>query len=781
MAEARSAPPHAPSELRPLLLGRGVFVDDIALPGMLEAAFVRSPYAAAAIEGIDTDRAREIDGVVAILTASDLARSVKPIRAMVVPDARASYHPSDWPVLAEDEVRYVGEAVAVVIAESRYLAEDAAALVEVRYAPKPAVSEISDALDRNAPRVHEGVAGNAFFTVSLGKVPVREEAVRISARFRHPRVTGAAIENCGVIADFRRAENELVLWSGTQIPHLLRDVIEDCLRPKGVRVRVIAPNVGGAFGIKMQALPEEILLASCAIRLGRPIKWIQDRIENLSASFHARDVVVEAALDASEDGLVRGLSARAFVNAGAYSSYPLSAALEPLTIASALPGPYHIPAYAYEGVAVATHRCPVGAYRGVGFTLGPLVIEGLLDRLARKLRLDPVELRARNLIPPSAMPAGSAAGVLYDSGDYPALLALATKTADYPALRAEQTRARKAGRSLGIGVACFVEATGMNRTTYRRRGMVQVPGYDAARLTLDKEGVLEAAVSTPTQGQTQGHAFTQILAKSLGIAPEHIRVVLGDTTRTPYGSGTFASRSMVGGGGALERAATRLKERLVALAAARWNLAASELRYADGAVEQVASPERRISLTELARYAYGPEAPLTEDAAPGIVVHATYDPPLVPHSAGVHLALVEVEKETGRVAILRYVVAEDCGRIIDARGVAGQIRGAVAQGIGSALLEEVAYDNEGQMLSASFVDYLLPAATDIPAIEIAHMETPSPGSAGGVKGVGESGIIGAPAAIAGAVMDALGAAPDEVRLPLTPERVRAIARGAAPR
>lgn len=781
MAEARAAPRNAPLELGPLVLGHGAFVDDVALPGMLHAAFVRSPYAAAGIEGIDASEACKLKNVVAVLTAADLAGCVKPIRALVAPDARASYHPSDWPVLAAGEVRYVGEAVAAVIAENRYIAEDAAALVDVHYAPKPAVSEISDALDANAPRVHEDVPGNAFFAVNAGRTPTQNGAVHVSARFRHPRVTGAAIENCGVIADFRAAENELVVWSGTQIPHLLRDLIEECLGLNGVAVRVIAPSVGGAFGIKMQALPEEILLASCAIKLGRPIKWIQDRIENLSASFHARDVIVEAELTASEDGLLLGLSARALVNAGAYSSYPLSAALEPLTIASALPGPYHIPAYAYEGIAVATHRCPVGAYRGVGFTLGPLVIEGLLDRLARKLTIDPVELRARNLIPPSAMPARSAAGVLYDSGDYPALLALATRTADYPKLRTEQARARKAGRLLGIGVACFVEATGMNRTTYRRRGMVQVPGYDAARLTLDKEGVLEAAVSTPTQGQTQSHAFTQLLAKNLGIAPERIRIVLGDTARTPYGSGTFASRSIVGGGGALDRAAARLKERLVALAAARWNLAASELRYANGAVEQVASPERRISFAELAQYAYGPEAPLTEDAAPGLVVYATYDPPLVPHSAAVHLALVEVEKATGRVTILRYVVAEDCGRIIDARGVAGQVRGAVAQGIGSALLEEVAYDKEGQMLSGSFVDYLLPAATDIPTIEIAHMETVSPGSAGGVKGVGESGIIGAPAAITGAVMDALGAAPDEVRLPLTPERVHAIAEGVARR
>ncbi|MGH7057023.1 MAG: xanthine dehydrogenase family protein molybdopterin-binding subunit [Acetobacteraceae bacterium] len=764
-----------------MLLGRGRFLDDLHLPGMLHAAFVRSPYAAARIDDIDTRHARKMEGVIAVITASGLAGTVKPIRALLAPDAGATYHATDWPALAVGEVRYVGEAVAVVIADSRYIAEDAAALVDVAYVAKAVVSDAAAALATSAPSVHASVPDNKVFSVAIGKAHLGSARVTVAARFRHPRVTGAAIENCGVVADFRPQEDELVVWSGTQIPHLLRDLIRDCLGLNDITVRVIAPDVGGGFGIKMQAFPEEIVIAHCALRLGRAVKWVQDRIENLSASVHARDVLVDAELRAKEDGTLLGLSARALVNVGAYSSYPLSAALEPLTIASALPGPYRLAAYAYEGTAVATHRCPVGAYRGVGFTLGPLVIEGLLDRLARKLGMDPMELRKRNLIPPSDMPAISPAGVLYDSGDYPALLALAERTAGYREWRAEQARARQAGRALGIGIACFVEATGMNRAVYRRRGMVQVPGYDAARLTLARDGVLEAAVSTPSQGQTQSHAFKRLLAASLGISEASIRVVLGDTARTPYGSGTFASRSMVGGGGALLAAAERLKERLVALAAARWNLQAGALRYDRGAVAEVESPGRRLSVAELAAYAYGPDAPLSEDSAPGVVVFATYDPPLAPHSAAAHLALVEVEKETGRVKILRYVVAEDCGRIVDRLSVEGQVRGAVAQGIGSALLEELAYDGDGQLLSASFVDYLLPSATDIPAVEIAHMETPSPGTAKGMKGVGESGIIGAPAVIAGAVMDALGAAPEEVRLPLTPERVRAIAAATSPR
>jgi len=780
MAEGAGEPQPGPEELRPFLLGGGRFLDDLHAPGMLHAAFVRSPHAAARIEAIDTSSARAATGVAAVLTAADLPGTTRPIRTRLAPDARTTYRCTDWPVLAFGEVRYVGEAIAVVAAESRYLAEDAAALVEIAYAPLPAVSETERALHPNAPCVHSEQADNRLFAVTLeAGSATTEPSVSVKARFRHPRVTGAAIENCGALAEYRPNERELILWSGTQIPHLLRDLIRACLDLGDIAVRVIAPDVGGGFGIKMQAFPEEIVLAHLALRLRRPIKWTQDRLENFLASFHARDAVVEAELTAMPDGTLQRLAARALVNGGAYSSFPLSMALEPLTVASALPGPYRLPAYAYEGAAVATHRCPVGAYRGVGFTLGPLVMEGLMDRLARKLGIDPLALRARNLIPPAAMPATTAAGALYDGGDYPALLALAARRAGYEAWRREQAEARRSGRLLGIGIACFVEPTGMNRAVYRRRGMVHVPGYDSARLRLDREGRLEAAVSTPTQGQTQRHAFKRLLARRLGISESAIRVILGDTARTPYGSGTFASRSMVGGGGALLAAAGRLEEVLIALAAARWNLPASALRYARGAVERIEAPAERLDLGALAEYAHGPEAPLLADAEPGIAVHATYDPPITPCSAGVHLAFVEVEKETGKVRVLRYVAAEDCGPMVDPASVEGQLRGAIAQGIGSALFEEIIYDSDAQLLTASLLDYLLPEATDIPAIEIVHMETASPGTAGGLKGVGESGIIGAPAAIAGAVLDALELDPDEIRLPLTPERVHALLASAA--
>ncbi|MGH7066501.1 MAG: xanthine dehydrogenase family protein molybdopterin-binding subunit [Acetobacteraceae bacterium] len=770
-----SSSPRRP-ELRPLLLGRGRFLDDLALPGMLHAAFVRSPHAAAGIEAIETARARAMPGVAAVLTGADLRGQVRPIVTRLEPERGAIYRASEWPALALGEVHYVGEAVAVVAAESRYVAEDAAAEIAVAYAPRPAVAEVSSALAPSAPAVHEGLPDNRLFTTTLGQTSAPDDnAISVGARFRHPRVTGAAIENRGALAEFRRAEGELVLWSATQIPHLLRTLLRECLRLDGISVRVIAPDVGGGFGIKMQAFPEELVVAHLALRLGRPVKWTEDRMENLLASVHARDVIVEAELSARSDGAFVSLAARASVNVGAYSSYPLSAALEPLTIASALPGPYRFPAYRYQGSAVATHCCPVGAFRGVGFTIGPLVTEGLIDRLARKLGVDPLELRTRNLISRAEMPAKSAAGVLYDSGDYPALLAAAAERAGYRQWREEQARGRAEGRALGIGIACFVEATGMNRAVYRRRGMVHVPGYDAARLTLEPDGTLEAAVSTPSQGQWQRHAFSRLLAERLGIAEGGIRIVLGDTARTPYGSGTFASRGMVGGGGALLAAAGQLEERLLVLASSFWNLPIDAFQYCNGGVEQTGHPCERLSLAQLASYGYGPDAPLAAESEPGIVVHCTYDPPISPHSAAVHLAFVEVDRPTGRVRIIRYVVAEDCGRMVDRAGVDGQICGGIAQGIGSALLEEIVYDDAGQLLTASLADYLLPTAADIPPIEILHRETAAAGIEGGMKGVGESGAIGAPAAIAGAVLDALDAAPEEVRLPLTPARVRALA------
>jgi carbon-monoxide dehydrogenase large subunit len=759
-------------EQLPLLRGQGRYVDDLNPPNTVHVAFVRSPYAHAGVRSLDTEAAIRRPGVLAVLSGAELRSRIKPVRARLQAPA---YHETDWYPLAWDKVRYVGEAVVAVVAEDRYRAEDAAGRVQVDYEPLPALTSTTQALTPDAPRVHEHLSDNVLFHTQLGsdegKGAFENAEVRVRGTFRHPRVTGLAIENCGVLAEYRRETDELVVWSSNQVPHLLRDVLSECLGQPAHRLRVIAPDVGGAFGIKMHALPEELVVAYLARELGRPVKWTQDRLENLQASIHARDTVVEAELAACRDGTLVGIRATAICDVGAYSAFPVTCALEPYTIASTLAGPYRFTHFAYDGYAVATNKCPVGAYRGVGFVLGPLVIEGLLDQLARKLDMDPAELRAKNMAGPDEFPFQSPSGAVYDSGNYPRLLDMALNEAGYTAWRAEQETARGEGRLLGIGLACFVEPTGMGRGTYRRRGMLQMPAFDSATLRIDRKGHLEAYVSTPSQGQSQQTTFAQMLSQALGIPLETIQVYLGDTATCPYGSGTFASRSIVSGGGAILQATEKLRERLVRLAAAHWGTHPSQVWYANGTARLQDGSGKRLTWAELAEIAYSPLQDLPPDVEPGLEVHCAYDPPPAAWSAGVHLARVEIDPQTGKVAVRDYVVAEDCGCIVNQQVVDGQIRGGVAQGAGIALWEELVYDEQGQLLTGSLLDYLAPGAYELPDIRIVHLETPSPWTEGGHKGVAESGTIGAPAAIANAVLDALGASAGEVRLPLTPERV----------
>ena len=758
-------------EQLPLLRGQGRYLDDINLPNTVHAAFVRSPYAHARLGAIDIDEALHYPGVLAVLTGAQLQARIKPVRPLL---QASSFQATDWYPLAWDKVRYVGEAVAVVVAVDRYRAEDAAELVQVEYDPMPAVAVTTAAMAADSPRVHDALEHNILLEVQMGPNQGEQEfeqaEVRVRGTFQHPRVTGLAMENCGVVADYRPESGELVIWSSTQVPHLLRDALGECLEHPQHQLRVIAPNVGGGFGIKMQALPEELVVAHLARHLGHPVKWTQDRLENMQASFHSRDNWVEAELAARPDGTLIGLKAKAICDVGAYNAFPLTCGLEPYTIAGALPGPYHFPYFAYEGYAVASNKCPMGAYRGVGFVLGPLVMEGLMDQLARKLNMDPAELRRKNLPPPEAFPFQSPAGPTFDSGDYPALLDMVLQEANYPDWRQRQQAARAEGRLLGMGLSCFVEVTGMGRTTYRKRGMVNIPAFDAAILRIDRRGHVEAFISTPSQGQGQYTTFAQLLSQRMGVPMDCIRVHLGDTATCPYGSGTFASRSLVSGGGALLKATEKMQAKLIQLAAAHWGVAPSQIDYADGMARQQGGTER-LTLQELASIAYTAFQELPPGVEPGLEVHVAYDPPPAASSASAHLALVEVDAQTGEVAICNYVVAEDCGRIINQPIVDGQVRGGIAQGMGLALLEEIVYDDQGQLLSGTLADYLVPGAYETPQIQIVHMETPSPWTEGGVKGVGESGTIGAPAAITNAVLDALQVDVTDIRLPLTPERV----------
>ena len=790
-------------EHRPLLRGQGRFLDDLGpASGALELAFVRSPWPHARIRSIEAGEARRVPGVAAVVTGADLAGTVAPIRTEMASGGKALFRATDWHPVAPDTVRYTGEIVAVVAADSRYLAEDAAALVDVDYEPLPVVADARSASGGDAPLVHEHAPDNVLFRTewSFGEGErSRFERAPIRVRFtcRHPRVSGMPMEGSGAVAAYDRANGTLEFFSSTQVPHILRDGLARCLRIPASRIRVVAPDVGGGFGPKMQLLPEEVAVAALAVRLGRPVKWVQDRMEHLQAGFHSRDVIIEASAAAQADGRLVGLRARALCDVGAYSSFPLGCSLDPQTAGVALPGPYRLPYYHYTGVAVATNKFPTGAYRGVGFPLGPLVTETLASRIARAAGLDPTEVRRRNLLRPEELPHESPGGAVYDSGDYPALFEGALDRAPYTAWRDEQRRlgggaGSRARRRLGIGVSFVVESTGMNRAVYRMRGMAHIPAFDSAVLRIDPGGGVEAFVSTPSQGQGHHASFRRLVERALGVPEESVRVVLGDTAVTPYGSGTFASRSMVSGGGAVLRAAAKMQDKLRAVAAARWGVDPGEVRFAvrDGAggaerVDAGAPPGDGfeppwLGIAELAHLAHTPLQPFPAGLEPGLEVHAAYDPPGVPVSCAAHVALVEVDRLTGAARVIRYVVAEDCGPIVNPAAVDGQIRGAVAQGIGCALLESVDYDEGGQHRSATLMDYLVPSVGDVPEIDIVHMETPSPFTESGIKGMGESGIIGAPAAVVNAVLDALGAEPAELVLPLTPERIVALAASPAP-
>jgi len=749
-----------------LLRGGGRYLHDLVRPGMLHLAFVRSPHAHGRITAIDVARARTLPGVEAVFTADDL-----PVRPIVPDFAGDGYAGGAQPVLARDVVRFVGEPVAVVVARDRYLAEDAVDLVEVTYTPLPAVASVAAARRADAPLVHAGVPGNCFFhgERAQGDVEARFAAAPVVVRgtFRHQRLAGAPLEGRGIVAEWDRGR--LVVWASTQAPHLLRAGLARFLQLPEAAVRVIVPDVGGGFGPKLHLYPEDVAVCAVARAIGRPVKWIEDRRENLQTMTHAREQVVEAALAADRDGGILALRADVACDSGAYSVFPLTAVLEPMGTVQIMPGPYRVPAYAYRTMAVATNKCPVGAYRGVGMTVGVFVMERLMDKLAAALGLDPAEVRRRNFVGGDEFPYTAPTGLIYDSGRYRLTLDAALEAFGYAAARREQVRLRAEGRLVGIGLSAFIEYTGMGSRTFARRGMRDVPGYDSGVVKVDPTGGVRVFVSCPSQGQGHETVFAQLTAGELGLDPEAVLVLPVDTDVVPAGSGTFASRAVVSGGGALVKAAARVRDKAVAIAAHLLEAPADDIVVEDGRFFVRGASGRGLTWAEVARAAYAPGAGLPPGMEPGLEAASTYDPPPATFSGGAHVAMVEVDRGTGQVRVLRYVIAEDCGPVLNPRIVEGQTHGGLAQGLGEALLEEVVYDEGGQPLSATFMDYLIPTAAEMPGVTIVHLETASPDTVRGFKGMGESATIGAPACLAGAVSDALGHQVDA--LPVSPCRV----------
>ena len=747
-------------EDRRLLTGRAQYVDDIRVAGALTAAFVRSPHAHAAVLSVDTH------GVDGVFVAGDLP-TLRPIIPRM--DGDGFVPTTQWP-LALERVRYVGEPVAVVCAQDRYAAEDLVDTITVRYDPLGIVANIDSALSAHAPRLHapsENVLYRQTHVVGDVETVFRDAEVTVRATLTTPRAMAVHLEGRGVVASLEG--DVLTVWTSTQIPSLIRSSLATCLGLPEHRVRVVVPETGGGFGQKMHLYPEEVVISALALRTGRPVKWIEDRRENLTAATQAREERVVAELAARRDGTVLGLRARIVGDVGAYHVFPTTAALEPLGAAQILPGPYAIQHYAYEVCAVCTNKAPTGAYRGVGMTVGVFVMERLMDLLAHTLGRDPVEVRLQNLIPSDAFPYRSAGGLVYDSGSFREALERVCALAPYATLREHQREARTGGRRLGIGVSCYTEYTGMGSATFARRGMTDLPGHEAAAVRVDPSGTVRVALSFPSQGQGHETTMAQVVAETLQIPLDRVRVERVDTAVGPHGTGTFASRASVAGGGATLAAARTVRDRACAVAAELLEAAPTDIELESGRFRVRGTPQRSVTFEEVARAASHVPLGKAERLRPGLDAIEYFDPPPATFSNAAHLAVVEVDEETGMLRVLRYVVAEDCGRVLNPLIVDGQIHGALAQGVGGALLEHVVYDEDGQPLAATLLDYLIPTAEDMPSVEITHLDHPAQDRPGGVKGMGEGGTIGSLAALANAVSDAMGA--EVFRLPMTPEHV----------
>jgi len=770
-----------PDKSSRFITGNGMYVSDIRLPNMLHAALLRSMHAHARIRAVDVKEALRLDGVVGVWTGREIEGRISPF-----PES-FEIHPARWlegvkPVLqgprptalAQEKVHYVGEPVAIVVAEDRPKAEDAIDAIVVEYEGLPVVVDPEESLQPRATLVHEGSNNNVVFSFRIEKGNVDgalgAAPYTLRERFRHHRYCAAPLEGRGVVAWVEPKTNILTVWSSTQMPHLVRRQIAAQLSLPEETVRVIAPDIGGGFGPKVFVYPEEILVPFLALQLGCPVKWIEDRTEHFISTAHGRDQLhdVECAFD--EEGHILAFRDRFLLDNGAYNPMGLTDAYN---TAAHLQGPYKVPALSISGTCVSTNKVPNAPYRGAGRPEAVFVMECCIDSIAARLRLDPAEVRRRNFVQPDEMPYH--AGILYrdgepiryDSGNYPETLTRALEAAGYDELRRRQQELRQRGRYLGVGIGCYVEGTG-------------VGSFEGARVRIDASGQL--IIATGATGHGQGHetVFAQIAADLWGVTPDKVSLVEGDTASIPFGCGTFGSRSTVNVGSAIYGASARLKEKVVRLAAHILEANPDDLKLGDGKVFIRGLPQRALSFSELARAAVpGWASKLPEGLEPGLEATFYFVPPTVTWANAAHVAVIEVEIDTGIIKLLDYVVSHDAGKLINPLLVDGQIHGGVAQGIGAALYEEIAYDQNGQLLSGSFVNYLLPGAMEVPNIKTVHLESPSPLNPLGVKGLGEGGAIAPPAAIANALADAL--LPFTVRvneIPLSPNRVMELVAGA---
>jgi carbon-monoxide dehydrogenase large subunit len=759
-----------------LLTGRGRFVDDIRMVGLLHAQFVRSRVASGAVTSIDLSAVLEVPGVVAAYPAADL--DVLGITA-TLERPLTEFVPTEMPILAGDRVRFVGEPLAIVIAEDPYAAEDGVEAAVVTYQAFTPVTSAERALEPGAPLVHDDAKNNVLADVSMFATDGIDQVFAgapcvVRVRTRTGRQNAAPLETRGAVAEWVDRDAQLVVQTCTQIPHQVRTVLARSLRLDERAVRVITPDMGGGFGLKCVVGREEIAVAAAALRLRRPVKWIEDRKDALTASFLAREQRYDARAAFDRDGRILALDADIVCDMGAYSCYPFTAAIEPLMASAEMPGVYRVPAYRVRGRAVATNKAPSAPYRGVSRPQYVMVMERLFERAARELGMDSVELRRRNLI--TTFPYSGINNITYDAGSYLESLDLCERV-----LKDEGWYRMKAveGRHIGIGYSCFNERTGYGSGAFAQRKMSVVPGFDMTEARMDTTGSVTITTGTLSHGQSHETTLAQIAADELTLDIAKVKIVQGDTDRVAYGWGTFASRSVVVGGSAVRLAAVKLAEKLRMLAAGLLDTTPDNVELDNGRVRLRDEPDRGLGFVELAEVAYLKAHLVPKDLEPGLSVTATFDVFTDgTFGNGTHGVVVELHEGTGRVEILRYVCVEDCGVAINPMVVEGQCRGGIAQGIAGALFEQVTYDEQGEPSATGFLDYKMPTASEIPDITIHHLETPSALTESGAKGVGEGGTIGAPAAVLNAVNDAL--APTGVELddtPITPETVyRALGR-----
>jgi carbon-monoxide dehydrogenase large subunit len=753
-----------------LLAGRSSFIADISQPGMWEVAFLRSPVAHATIASVQKPEGAE-DRVFLLSELGDIL----PIRA----DSQAKgFRRSDYPALANDKVRFVGEPIAICLARTRAEAEDLAQLVVVEFEELPAVSDLSQCRDPSYPPIHPGWTDNLFLETHIDVGDVEgaraNAAVTLTREYKMNRQAIVSLEGRGVMTYLDERTGELVVHSSTQFPHVIRTALASCLKMKERELRVVAPEVGGSFGVKNNLNPEEVALAALTRKIRKPLRWIEDRREHLIASPHAREHRYQVTVHADCDGVILGLEASIDVDAGAYSVWPWTAPMESGMAIGFLPGPYTIANYRATARTCASNKSPLGPYRGVGRPGACFAIERTIEELAAHLGLDPIEVRLRNYVRPDQFPWKSAGGKTYDNGDY-AASAVAARDLIRPE-RVAVLRERHAGTdyAIGVGYATYLEQTAHGTAEWVQRGLPVVFGYEQAALQMTPDGMLIIDVPIQNHGQGLETTLAQVANEELGIDPAHVVVRHGDTSLAPYGMGTFASRSMVMSGGAVGCASALLADKLRKIGAHLLQVAVEDVRLQNGFVVANAPGGASVSLGEVAIAAFLRPERLPDGVDPGLSVVASYrtSKDTGAWSYGTHAVIVAVDKGTGLVKILDYAIVHDCGTIVNPMIVDGQMMGGLAQGIGTALYEEMPYNSEGQPLASTFMDYLVPGASEMPPTRIEHLSLPSPITRYGIKGMGEGGAIPPPASLCNAVNDALrslGASINET--PMTPDRI----------